>query len=346
MRGGAPGPGSWLAVTLAALLSGAPAEAQEPVGVRAAVSPPQAQLGERVTYRGRVLFDNGAGPTTIRWIDPAGDSRFSWGEMAPRYVQGRRDQPLASQPAEAGYDTAFVEVPLQVFDTGVVRVPGVEFEVQRGSEWERHRLPLVNLPIVPMLAAGDTAAALRPLRGPLEAPWWERVPWFIVLAAMVVLLATWFAWRWLRRRRLAPVPTVTPAPARIDPVAEALRELAALRKLRLPQAGRFGDHALHLTRIFKRFLENATGVSRPGDTTPELVERLATSGSGPEPQRVGDVMRRWDAVKFAGARSDLGEAQKSETAVEQWIRQATPRGETPADSEPPAPDRTPDEGSS
>lgn len=314
-----------------------PVAAHEPQHVRSAVSPPTAQLGERVVYRGRVLFHKGAGPSTVRWVRPDADARFTWGELAARYVSGAAAQGDPRRPADMSIDTAYVEIPLQVFDTGVVPIPGLEFEVQRGSEWDRYRLPMVELPIVPVLSAADSNAALRPLRGPLGAPWWERVPWPLLLLAGLVLAVTFFVWRWLRNRRLEVKPVPAPAPVVIDPVTEALRELSALRKLRLPQDGRFGEHALGLTRIFKRFLERATGLTRPGDTTSEVLGRLAVSAEGPEPRRIGAVMKRWDAVKFAGAESDVEEARGSEVAVEKWIREAAPPA--PSATEPAERDR-------
>ena len=331
-------------LALLALLLACPTgtHAQEPQQVRAALSPPTAQLGERVMYRGRVLFDNGAGPTTVRWLRPDPDSRFTWGELSPRYVSGSRDQNDPRGPAGEGLDTAYVEIPLQVFDTGVVSIPGLEFEVQRGSDWDRHRLPLVELPIVPVLSAADSNAALKPLRGPIEAPWWERIPWLFVILALLVLVATYFVWRWLRNRKPAVKPVTVPRPVLVDPVTEAMRELAALRKMRLPQQGHYGEHALGLTRIVKRFLERVTGLTRPGDTTPELVDRLAVSGDGPQPERLRTVLKRWDQVKFAGASSDVNEARDSEVAVEGWIRDLAPPAPAPApDTEDAAKDAPP-----
>jgi hypothetical protein len=276
-----------------------------------------------------VLFDRGAGPTAVRWLRPDADGRFTWGEFSAHYVAGAATRTDPQRPSDRGLDTAFVEVHLQVFDTGVVSIPGLEFEVARGSNWDRHRLPVVELPIVPVLSAADSNAALHPLRGPLGAPWWERVPWLLLLLAGIVLLVTWYVWRWLRNRKPAVKPLAAPVPVRVDPATEAMHELAALRKLRLPQDGRFADHAYGLTRILKRFLERATGLTRPGDTTPELVRRLAVDGGVSEPQRLSATMKRWDEVKFAGARSDSEEARGSEVVVEAMIRDVAPAGSAP-----------------
>jgi len=314
------------AAVLALALAAWPAAADTPVRVRAAITPPTAGLGERVVYRGTVVLQGGAGPSVIRWSRPDSSGVLQWGEFVPRYARGnapRRAGAAARRPAEAAaaYDTAYVEVPLQVFDTGVVTVPGLVFEVQEGSRWIRHRLPLVQMPIVPVLAAADSNARLKPVRGPLEAPWWEKVPWAIVLGALGALALAWWTWRRLRRRRPAAVPAPGPARARENPMAEALRELAALRRLQLIEAGRYADHAFALTRILRRFLERTRSTPRPGHTTPELIAGLHTAGlEDAEVRRIAGLLGYWDRLKFARAGSAPAEARDAEDAVEAFVR--------------------------
>lgn len=315
---------------LALILAAAPAAADAPVRVRAAITPPTAELGERVLYRGTVVLHGGAGPSAIRWSRPDSSGVLVWGELAPRYARGRAPAPVGDAArgpagASAAFDTAWVEVPLQIFETGVVTVPGLVFEVQEGSSWTPHRLPVVRMPIVPVLAAADSNARLKPLRGPLEAPWWERVPWTFVLAALAVLALTWWVWRWLRRRRPAAVPVPAPAAARESPVAEALRELAALRRLQLVDAGRYADHAFALTRILRRFLERTRSTPRPGHTTPELVADLREAGlADAEVARIAALLGYWDRLKFARAGSAPAEARDAEDAVEAFVRGGAP----------------------
>jgi len=104
-------------------------------------------------------------------------------------------------------------------------------------------------------------------------------------------------------------------------------ELAALRRLDLPARGQFGEHALHLTRILRRFLEATAGAASPGDTTPELVDHLRLAKLDPaELRRLEDWLRLWDRLKFARAGSTLEEARRAESNAEAFIR----RPSTPA----------------
>ena len=116
------------------------------------------------------------------------------------------------------------------------------------------------------------------------------------------------------------------AVARRDPAAQALAELEALRRLKLPASARFAEHAFQLGRIVRRFLEATAGTPRPGDTTPEFVTHLEAARLSPEDvQRIRDLMRFWDRVKFARAPETPEEAVQAESAVENLVRRLAPK---------------------
>ncbi len=287
---------------------------------QAALTPSVTRLGARVVYRGRVEVP---GRTELRWEPPVSDGVLEWG--GPR---ARRIAHFEGSMGRAAGDelpaTMEVEIPLQVFATGYVGVPGLGFRVrERGGDWRRGHLPVVRLGVAPVIAADDTAARLRPLRGPLAAPWWEVVPWRWVGAGAAVLVALGLLVRWLRRPRRARAPVAASAPrAPARPPGEtALAALAALRARRLPEAGRFAEHALELTGILRRYLEASGAAVRPGDSTPELVAHLDAASLAPaELGRLAGLLAAWDRVKFARAASDVAEAHGAETAVEEWVR--------------------------
>ena len=284
---------------------------------QASVRPGIARTGQPVLYRGRVLIDRGA---ALLWQTPAGGGAFEWGspriQRIPAY-SGSRNR--AKEVLFA--DTLQVELSLQAFVPGMLTVPGLGFEVREanGSRWIG-QLPVVRLAVAPVVSPGDTSASLRPLRGPLGAPWWECVPWRIVgLVALALVVVAFIVWR-LRRRR-APISERTRTRPPKDPATVALEALEALRGLRLPEHGRYAVHAFELTRILRRFLETTQGAARPGDSTPELVVHLGATRLTPaERESVAELLATWDRVKFARVASSPVEARWAEDAVEGLIR--------------------------
>jgi hypothetical protein len=328
------------AVPAAALVLVASAAAAQGPQTRVTVSPGVAKLGERVIYRGEAT-----GPG-VRWVLPDSGGAFSWGSprmgvsrghpsRRPRFGLGARTP--AIQPATP--DTTWIEIPLQVFELGVVNVPGLHFHY-RTTQTEglsnrvvhvtrTGRLATARLVIVPVLSAQDSAANLRPLRGPLAAPWWERVPWSLVAVALLLIALAIALFLWWRRRRPTPAEVV-PAAAR-SPAARALAALAELRALQLPAQGRFGEHAFRLGQILRRYLEATVPTTRPGDTTPELLRHLGDAGlPAEELRRLAGLLRVWDRVKFARESFSAEVAARTEEAVEAFVSRGSPRVEEAA----------------
>ena len=167
---------------------------------------------------------------------------------------------------------------MQVFRLGTITLPGLAFQNRGVRPARGQRVPQVQLEVVPVLTPADSNAELRPVRGPIGAPWWERVPWVWCSAgsrsSRLIILGVV-----ARRGRRAP-PAV--AASALDPARQALERLDALRRRRLPERGAFADHAFELTSIVRRFLEATAQTTRPGDTTTELLRQLETATLPPE----------------------------------------------------------------
>lgn len=293
-------------------------QAQVPFPVRARVAPTPARVGQVLSYQGSVLVPYG---TPVRFEPPAAGGEFTWG--TPR--AGRQE----SHARYSGWvaESVWVRIPVQVFASGRVSIPGPRFRLGAPPQTRISRLPTLHIVVQSTITAADSNAQLRPVRGPLAAPWWERVPWRWVVAAIVLLAAVAWAVGWLRRRRRRVAPVVAPvvsAPRR-SPADEALAALARLRAEGLPGVGRFGEHAFELTRILRRYLESIVGTPRPGDTSGELVARLRASTLHPDDVRqLEGLLGVWDRVKFARAPLTVPEAERAEQAVEAFIRRGAP----------------------
>jgi hypothetical protein len=319
------GPALALAVARAAAGPGDPATAAAPAApvatavsdsglaagalllpARVSMRPDHVRLGEPVLARAWVLLPRG---TRAQWLPPDTGGAFTWGTLAARRIAG-----------SGGRDTLLLESRLQIFATGPVSVPGPRFRILGPGGRSTPRLPAVRVTVDASPGVADSNARLHALRAPLEAPWWERVPWTLVVLAAGLIAAVILGLR-LRRR----LPKAEPARAAARPPRDAaeiaLGELEALRRLELPRAGRFADHALALTRIARRFLEATAGTPRPGDTTPELVLHLEAARLEPDQvARLSTLLRAWDQVKFARQASTPAECERAEQGVEELAR--------------------------
>jgi hypothetical protein len=299
----------------------APRTASPPFEVRATLRPGVAELGQRVLYRGWVARPGA--PGTARWLPPDTSANLTWGApiVSRREWFRHRKVDAAERQSLRRDDTLFIEIPLQVFALGRVSVPGLPVELDDGQGPHIHRLPALTLEVMPVLTAADSNADYRALHGPLAAPWWERVPWTWVAAGLAALALAILLGFWWRRRRPAQAPAAVPTASPLDPAAAALAALAALRSRHLPEHGHFAEHAFGLGQILRRYLEAATGATRPGDTTPELVAHLRGAGLEAEEQtRLSGLLRVWDRVKFAREPFSLEEAVRAERSVEAFLR--------------------------
>ena len=289
-------------------------------GMRASVWPAPARVGQALTYRAVVE----AGPDEpVRFVPPRTDGALTWSDVHA----GRNRPGFIFHRLESG-DSVWMEARLQIFETGLVAIPGPVVDLGRlpGSTHSgTTRLPTVHVLVMPTVTAADSTQPLRGLHGPIGAPWWERLPLLPLVGAALALLAAVLIARRLARRK--PVPArrpafpVAPTRPRQDPAAEALRALAALRARGLPAAGSFGEHALELTAILRRFLEATVTTPRPGDTSGELLERLRGSRlPDGELERLEGLLGLWDRVKFARAPLTEAEAVRCEEAVESLVR--------------------------
>jgi hypothetical protein len=294
-----------LAVAAMAVTILASAALAQDLVVRTRIEPATVRIGERARYRGLVIFPSGRA-TQLQWARPDTSEWLEWGPLRPRLARGH------------GIDTLIVEARVQAFHPGTMQIPGLRFiDRNRGTEG---RLPTARLNVASVLGAADTNASLRPVRGPLSAPWWERIPWLWVVLGLLVLAAIIALIVRLSRRR-KPVARPVTAPIARDPALEALARLQALRARRLPEAGQFAEHAFELTRILKWFLEVSTRTPQPGDTTTELSARFEHMPmDGGERRMLIEQLQGWDRVKFAREPWTVAEAQGSETRVEAFIR--------------------------
>jgi len=289
---------------------------------RVSVSPSPARIGTALRYLAVVRAGR---DQKVQFQPPQSGGAFTWSNLRA----GRARAAWWKQSAYEAADSVWFEARLQVFETGLVAIPGPLVSVEPlPRSWKPGplRMPTAHVVIAPTVTAADSNQTLRGFHGPIGAPWWERVP-IVAIAVGAVLLAAWLiVLRKLRRRVRKPArrpsaPVAAPVKPRLDPAAEALRALFTLRAQKLPEQQRFGEHALALTAILRRFLEATVTTPRPGDTSIELLERLRASRlHADELVRLEGLLGLWDRVKFARAPLTETEARGCEQAVEAYVR--------------------------
>ena len=169
--------------------------------MRAVVTPAPARLGQSLTYRAHVIVGDRARAV---FSSPDTGGAFTWGAARMGRV------PLEHMPENLhgsiyNADSVWLEIPLQVFATGSVSIPGPAVKIVPANGVSapiRSRFPTLHLIVLPTITAADSNATLRAVHGPLGAPWWERVPWRIVTAvAFLVAVLVTLVVGWRRRRR-------------------------------------------------------------------------------------------------------------------------------------------------
>jgi hypothetical protein len=146
---------------------------------------------------------------------------------------------------------------------------------------------LVRPPAAPPAGTND----LRPIKPPVEIPsGWEWLWW--TLAALALVAALFFLWRWWRRKLAAPpvIPVIPPHVRARQRLQEALRLLADPRLF-----------CIAVSDALRVYLEERFELRAPERTTEEFLVDLQTASHLDEAQKrsLADFLERCDLVKFA-----------------------------------------------
>jgi hypothetical protein len=209
----------------------------------------------------------------------------TWGELTVKAVS-----PASTKANPDGTETTTLGIDARLFKPGAFQTPSLDVTVTDGSgNLIRVTAAAVPVTVASVLKQGDTA--LRDIKAqavlPLPASW----PW--VLAASLAVLALAAALFWAIRRRLAP------APDRRLPHERALDELSAVETMRLPQQGRFKEHATLVSDCIRGYVERAFGIPAAERTTGEIEADLTAAGFTPGVQAaVLAFLEDSDIIKF------------------------------------------------
>ena len=175
--------------------------------------------------------------------------------------------------------------------------------------------------VVTVATAGENLSDIKPLKPQLTVaqelwPMITRLGLGLALAAGIASLAAVVFWLILRRRGAATLEE------RLTPVQRALRELALLADLRLPEQGKTAEHYDRLTASLRRYAVERFGV-QPGRTSREVRDALERAGlERMQAAAIYEILREGDEVRFRHSIPYPAHAQNAVRSALEIIRRA------------------------
>lgn len=267
---------AFLAMLAVALPSGASAQR-----VATAVAPDTVYVGDVVRAAVRVELPPGHRAIFPDSLPLAGDV-----EAAGR-VESWTDT------LQDGTERLTMSYPVSAWRPGAVALPAVPIRIV-GPEGETSleaRLP--GFVVRSILPADAEKIEPRGLKDVLGA---NRTWWPLLLALLVgSVAAAGGVWYWRTRRGAKPLPVVPPIPPR----ERALAELDRARTMGLLEAGEFKAFYSIVTGAVRGFLESVEPDLGAEWTTTELLEKADRRLDSDSLERLGQLLRAADLVKFA-----------------------------------------------
>ncbi len=148
--------------------------------------------------------------------------------------------------------------------------------------------------------AVDTTKAIKPIKGPKEAPltFSEIWPWLLIgFGSLLIIGGIWYyIYMRKRSRPLIPVRQKPRLPAHIH----ALNELEKLKQKKLWQAGKIKEYYTDLTDILRLYMEERFGINAMEMTSFEIMQQLEKDHMpGGALEKAAATFTLSDMVKFA-----------------------------------------------
>lgn len=210
---------------------------------------------------------------------------------------------VASKKIDPGWMLTERRLTLRGFRAGAYTIAPLEIrlvdeETREGAG--RLATPEVKLEVVSTLTGKSTLEDLREVKGPFElAPepfGWGTAALVVFLVAAVAVAGVLLLAR-RARAQFAEKKGPPPVPAHI----EALRELAAIRGLRLLEEGRVAEFTDRVSDVLRWYLEARFELPAPERTTEEFMDEIARAPVLDRERKrfLADYLTRCDLVKFA-----------------------------------------------
>ena len=234
------------------------------------------------------LFIKVLAPKGVRFEFPSGPDTTSQNGIRPVELRGEKIVSMLGDTAVALYHLVAWDIGTQPLRFGDVRVT---------FEGQERRPPLGGAAVfVKSVLPADTSLRLpKPARPLIVLPVFNWLLWAAIVAAAIVSVLLWWAWRHYRNRPKPP----------IDPYVRAQKEFARIEARRLIEADRAAEQVVAMVDVTREYLAARVSGVRRSDTTHELISAMKPR-DGVEAE-LPRLLEQADLVKFA--QGDVGRAE-------------------------------------
>ena len=298
-----------LAIVACAVAGAAPARAADPVNAAVTVDRTRITLGERIALA--VLVDTEPGylpsdPTVARQVGPFEVVQTQAAQKSTRGSQIRFTYRYSITAWTLG------DLVLPSIVVAWIGPNGVTGTAVTGE---------TKITVATIVAAGESTADIKPIKPQLSVteellPKLTRVAIGLAAAGLIAAVAAVVFWFLLRRRG----PLL--AEEQLTPAQRALRELATLAELKLPDQGKTAEHYDRLTASLRRYAVERFGV-QPGRTSREVRDALERAGlERTQAAAIYELLREGDEVRFRHSTPYPAHAQNAVRSALEIIRRA------------------------
>ena len=208
-----------------------------------------------------------------------------------------------------------LEVVLSTLASGRVTPAPLGVRWLHGADELTGKVEFPELSVQSLLGEQVDPSQFRDIAGLIEIR--SPIDWLPWLAGGAVIAAVAAAgWWMLRNRAVAPVA----------PDAWALAELGKLERAALPERGAYGLYYDELTGIVRRYVAMRFAIRAEQQTSREFIDAARTHAEFPadEADRLKDLLRLADLVKFAQAEPTRGECDTNIGEARAFIERTRP----------------------
>jgi hypothetical protein len=229
--------------------------------------------------------------------------QYNWpvfGDTLSRAIEIMKKSKIDTTRLENGLLNIRQVLTLQVFDSGYYVIPPIRFNFSASGNTSPDFVETEPLLLNVFTVSVDTTQAIRPIKGPIEAPYTfaEMLPWILLLAGLAI--ATGLVIYFVNQRK-NKIPIFAPRPkAKLPPHEIALQALEQLKNEKLWQKGHVKEYYTRLTDIIREYIEVRFNIRALEFTTWEIMQSFRNSTfSKADTALLSNLLELADLVKFA-----------------------------------------------